>query len=168
MLLLLLLQLTAAADQIGSPATVALPRQAGDVAPGARQNPRAFIAYLSTSTYSSVSLTTSVVFFTCVSGTVTAACSGRRRRRRDVTDFPQNLQLSDRPAADLELFSSHRQLAEEAEVAGRGARIGRLLQVTSTVTATLTLVTTSINSATTVSVSILCTGPTVSLIPACG
>lgn len=85
-----------------------------------------------------------------------------------MTDFPQNLQLSDRPAADLELFSSHRQLAEEAEVAGRGARIGRLLQVTSTVTATLTLVTTSINSATTVSVSILCTGPTVSLIPACG
>ncbi|XP_037083365.1 uncharacterized protein LOC119103812 [Pollicipes pollicipes] len=123
-----------------------------------------FVALYRTATYITISTSTVSQFYICQSTSSAAACTGRKRRKRRA-DMLQKVapELLEAQAAQLQ-----GSMAEDVAPVEAGSREGRLgFTVWTTSTSTITLTTTSFNSATTISLVYLCTSSGASTVPSC-
>jgi len=123
-----------------------------------------FVALYRTATYITVSTSTVERFYSCITTSSAAACTGRRRRKRKLDIAAKVV-----PEVAAERMDQLQGSLSEPAPEATGTAEGKLgFTVWTTSTSSLTLFTTSLNSATTVIVTYLCTHANQSIVPACG
>nr|AYC63221.1 putative secretory protein [Parasacculina yatsui] len=123
-----------------------------------------FVALYKTATTYTVSTSTVSAYYSCASTSSATACSGRRRRKRKAGVLKQAIDSDTMPVHEL---SGSLAADDSKTINNPQGRLGFTVWTTST--STITMTTTSVNSATTVSLIYLCTASSgVSTVPSCG
>jgi len=121
------------------------------------------LGQVSTTTLWSISVSTSTVFFTCASGHLaTAACAGRRKKRR--INMPENFQDNVNP----ELGGSMANVEKEQEQELKKSEKLYGFTVWTAVTASSTVIVFTTNTASSVRVSFYCSAALLSANALCG
>ncbi|KAK8407292.1 hypothetical protein O3P69_002090 [Scylla paramamosain] len=127
-----------------------------DQSDGKSDSGRLIFGSSSTTTYTGVSLSTSTVFLTCLSGTGTQVCEGRRKRR-DVKQLEDLAQSEMSPELEGSIDEEDGKSLVPAEVLEENKGNEKLAFTVWTTSRTVTTITTtSTNDATTIRVSIYC------------